>query len=199
MADFEKLGFEVEVKGADIAVSHLKAIEERLERINQLQGKKISVSKQVINAQKQEEKQTKRNTQSLTSYLAKLTSVAMIARRLGNFITSAVQESADYVESLNLFAVAFGETYQESLKWALDMADAYGLASEEVVKFAGTFRELSTSLGLVEQTADSVTETVTKLGYDLAALYNTTVEEAMEKLQSSIFSGNVRPLKKLAA
>ena len=193
--NYENLGFQVKIDGATDAVNHLQNIIDRLERINKLQGKKISVSKQVVNAQKQEEKQTKRNTKALTSYIGKLTSTVVIARKFAHILTDAVNESAKYIENLNLFAVAFGDTYQESLKWALDMADAYGLASNEVVRFAGTFRELSTSLGLVEDTADKVTKTVTSLGYDLAALYNTTVEQAMEKLQSGIFSGNARPLR----
>lgn len=166
MADFEKLGFEVEVKGADIAVSHLKAIEERLERINKLQGKKVSISKQVVNSQKQEEKQYQRSAKSLASYATKLTSTVYIARKFARVISSAIQESANYVENLNLFAVAYGDVYQETLGWALDLADGFGLASNEVIKFAGTFRQLSTSLGLVEDTANSVSQTVTQLGYD---------------------------------
>ena len=151
--------------------------------------------KEEIDQRLKQELGFKKNNKSLGSYISKLISAVYLARRFAHFITSAINESAKYIENLNLFAVAFGDTYRESLKWALDMADAYGLASNEVLKFAGTFRELSTSLGLVADTADIVTETVTKLGYDLAALYNTTVEQAMEKLQSGIFSGNVRPLR----
>ena len=94
-----------------------------------------------------------------------------------------------------MFAVAYGDVYQDTLKWALDLADGFGLANNEVLKFAGTFRQLSTSLGLVEDTANSVSQTVTQLGYDMSALFNTTVENAMEKLQSGLFSGNVRPLR----
>lgn len=197
MADnnYENLGFQVKVDGADSAVSNLDRIINRLERINELQGKKIRVSKQGISTQIQEEKQTKRNTQSLGAYLAKLTSVAVVARRLGSFVSSAIQESASYVENLNLFAVAYGDVYQDTLKWALELADGFGLASNEVLKFAGTFRQLSTSLGIVEDTANSVSKTVTQLGYDISALFNTSVENAMEKLQSGLFSGNVRPLR----
>jgi hypothetical protein len=136
-----------------------------------------------------------KNRKSLTKYLAKLTSVTVIARRLGRFFSGAIKESANYVENLNLFAVAYGKTYQQQIDWALNLADVYGLASNEVLRFAGTFRELSSSLGLVGDTADLVTKTVTNLGYDLSALFNTTVENAMEKLQSGIFSGNVRPLR----
>jgi hypothetical protein len=193
--NYENLGFQVKVDGADSAVSNLDRVIQRLERINQLQGKKVSTSKQVINAQKQEEKQYKKNTNALTAYLGKLTAVAVIARKLGRFVASAIQESANYVENLNLFAVAYGDVYQETLDWALDLADGFGLASNEVLKFAGTFRQLSTSLGLVEDTANSVSKTVTQLGYDMSALFNTSVENAMEKLQSGLFSGNVRPLR----
>lgn len=151
--------------------------------------------KKEIDQRLKQELGIKQNTKSLGAYLGKLTAATVIAKKLGHLVVDAVNESAKYIENLNLFAVAFGDTYQESLKWALNTADAYGLASNEVVRFAGTFRELSTSLGLVEETADKVTKTVTNLGYDLSALFNTTVEQAMEKLQSGIFSGNVRPLR----
>ena len=167
----------------------------RIELANQQRKKEIDERLKLRLGLKQEKKQVEDNTKSWSKYLAKVTSITLIARKFAHLVTDAVNESAKYIENLNLFAVAFGDTYQESLKWALNMADAYGLASNEVVRFAGTFRELSTSLGIVEDTADKVTETVTKLGYDLAALYNTTVEQAMEKLQSGIFSGNVRPLR----
>lgn len=148
-----------------------------------------------VDSQKKEENQSKKTTKSLTSYITKLTSIVVLARKFAHFIGSAIKESANYIENLNLFAVAYGETYQQQLDWALGIAEAYGLANNEVIKFAGTFRELSTSLGLVGNTADLVSETVTKLGYDLSALFNTTVEQAMEKLQSGVFSGNVRPLR----
>ena len=206
--DFENLGFNVKIDGADTAVQHLDKIVERLEKIQKLQGnnsinsQEATATKQATqaieektNAQKQEEKQTRRNTQSLSSYISRLASVTILARKIGHFISSAIKESSSYVENLNLFATAYGETYEDTLKWALDLADGFGLASNEVVKFAGTFRQLSTSLGLIGETADKVSQTVLKLGYDFSALFNTSVEQAMEKLQSGIFSGNVRPLR----
>lgn len=151
--------------------------------------------KKEIDQRLKQELGIKENTNSLKKYLAKLTSILVVARKVGRFISDAIQESASYVENLNLFAVAYGDVYQDTLDWALNLADSFGLANNEVVKFAGTFRQLSTSLGLVEDTANSVSQTVTQLGYDMSALFNTTVENAMEKLQSGLFSGNVRPLR----
>ena len=168
-----------------------KARETQEKRVNAVTTAELSLQQAMESA----EKQQNRTKKSLTAYLAKLSSGVMIARRLGRFVSGAIQESANYVENLNLFAVAYGDVYQETLKWALDLADGFGLASNEVLKFAGTFRQLSTSLGLVEDTANSVSKTVTQLGYDMSALFNTSVENAMEKLQSGLFSGNVRPLR----
>ena len=169
--------------------------ERKIYLLNQAEKKRLDDKYKTELGLKKEKKQVEDTTKSWSKYLAKITSVTIVARKLGRFVASAIQESANYVENLNLFAVAYGETYQQQIDWALDIADAYGLASNEVLRFAGTFRELSTSLGLVSDTADLVTKTVTNLGYDLSALFNTTVENAMEKLQSGIFSGNVRPLR----
>lgn len=188
---------------------NLSEIEKYLQKVNKqkdlLNSKTYEEARRIELANQQRKKEIdqrlkqelgiKQTTKSLTAYLAKLSSGVMIARRLGSFVSSAIQESANYVENLNLFAVAYGDVYQETLKWALDLADGFGLASNEVLKFAGTFRQLSTSLGLVEDTANSVSQTVTQLGYDMSALFNTSVENAMEKLQSGLFSGNVRPLR----
>jgi hypothetical protein len=193
--NYENLGFQVKVDGAETAVNRLDDIIDRLERIKQLQGKKVANSKKVANAQEQENLQLKRNTKFLTSYFAKLTSVALAAKRVGHFISGAIQESAAYTENLVLFQTAFGKSSEQQLTWAQGIADAYGLARNEVIKFAGTFRELASSLGIVGETANNVTTVVTNLGYDLSALYNTSVARAMEKLQSAIFTGQTKPLR----
>lgn len=188
---------------------NLSEIEKYLQRVNQqkdiLNSKTYEEARRIELANQQRKKEIdqrlkqelgiKNVIQSLTSYLGKLTSAVVIARKVAHFISSSIQESANYIENLNLFAVAYGDVYQDTLKWALNLADGFGLASNEVLKFAGTFRQLSTSLGLVEDTATSVSKTVTQLGYDMSALFNTSVENAMEKLQSGLFSGNVRPLR----
>ena len=144
---------------------------------------------------KEEHQQVQKNTNVWSTYLAKITSVVMIARRLGSFFAAAIQEGASYTENLVLFSTAFGKSTEEQLKWAENLAKSYGLARNEVVKFAGTFRELANSLGIVGETADYVTRTVTNLGYDLSALFNTSVTTAMEKLQSGIFTGQTKPLR----
>jgi hypothetical protein len=235
--NFDKLGFDVEVGGAETAVQHLDDIIERLEKIQALKGGKsngntpsapkseeakyiqrITKQTELLNSQKfietrrteilnierrkeidqriKQELGIQDATKAWGKYIAKLSSAVVLVRKFGHFMADAIKESAEYIENLNLFAVAFGESYQEQLDWALGIADAYGLANNEVVKFAGTFRELSTSLGVVGETADLVSQTVVKLGYDLSSLYNTSVENAMQALQSSVFAGQTKPLRR---
>ena len=235
--NFENLGFQVKIDGADSAVSHLDNIVKKLERIQALNGgkqlkttntqsvsedekyiKRVENAKKLLNseiyietrrielANKQRKKEIdqrleqelgiKKTTNSLSKLVKKLTSVVYIAKRLGSFFVSAIDEGSKYVENLNLFSIAFGETYKETHKWAIDIAQGFGLANNEIVKFAGTFRQLSTSLGLVGGTADNVSKYVTQLGYDFSALFNTSVEDAMEAFESSIFTGQTKPLRR---
>lgn len=195
--NYENLGFQVKIDGATDAVNHLDDIISRLERIQELQKSKTSkISSKSIFEEKKYTQKVAKDTQLLNSTkLAKLTSTVMIARRLGHFFSNAIQESAAYTENLVLFKTAFGETWESQLQWAEELANGYGLARNEVIKFAGTFRELASSIGIVGEAADNVTHIVTNLGYDLSALYNTSVEKAMEKLQSGVFTGQTKPLR----
>lgn len=190
--NYENLGFQVNVEGADSAVARLDNIISRLEGIRQLEGKNnniIAQKKEVVIKKTEEQNKSLAKTISLYGYIPK------VVKYSAKFLQQSVKESANYIENLNLFAVAYRDTYRQQIDWALGLADAYGLANNEVLKFAGTFRELASSLGIVEDTADTVSKVVTQLGYDLSALFNTSVTDAMERLQSGVFSGNVRPLR----
>ena len=88
--NYENLGFQVKVDGADSAVSNLDRIVIRAEKLG------ITINNNV-KYYKREEQQLKRNVKGLTSYLSKLTSTVVIARKFAHFISSSIQESANYV------------------------------------------------------------------------------------------------------
>lgn len=125
--------------------------------------------------QEKQEQQTKKNTNSFVKFAAKMTAVVAVVRRLAKSLFSAVEESAAFVENLNLFAVTFGDNYQETLDWALDFAENLGVAANEVVRFTGLFKQLSDSIGIADEMGDQMSQTLTQLGYDRKKLSLYTV------------------------
>lgn len=139
-----------------------------------------------------------KNTSLWSSQLSRILISFFSIRKLTSLISSAVEESGAWIENLNLFAVTFGEgNYREILDWATEYADKLGVANTEIVKMTGLFKQLSTAIGLTDQTSDSLSETLTQLGYDFASFYNISFESAFSKLQSGIFSGQVRTLRSI--
>lgn len=181
--DFNDFSFEVTAK--DNASKVLNNIANSLEKIKG------------ISSTKQTEPVKKVSNNTINSYAKlgiKLSAIGLSARQLGRTFTSLIKESGSYIENLNLFAVTFGDTYKETLEWSLDLAKNFGLASNEVIKFTGLFKQLSTAIGVASDTGDMMSEVLTQLGYDFASFYNIGITSAMEKLQAGIYSGQTKPL-----
>lgn len=138
-----------------------------------------------------------RQNASLSDTAIRMGTVIMLARKLGQFFSSALRESGAYVENLNLFAVTFGKDYKETAQWALDLASNLGLANNEIIKFTGLFKQLSTAIGIADDTGTLMAKTLTQLGYDFASFYNIDITSAMEKLQAGIYSGQTKPLRSI--
>lgn len=161
--------------------------------LNSLNSSRNSAQKSLNNLTQTQDK----NAQSLSKLAIRWTTLIMLTRQATNAIINSIRESSSFVENLNLFAVTFGDTYEETLDWALEFADNLGYASNEIVRFTGLFKQLATSIGVTGEIGTQMSETLTQLGYDLASFYNISVESAFEKLQAGIFSGQTKPLRSL--
>lgn len=146
-------------------------------------------------------KETKNTSNSTKDWLKNISKLAISffsVRKLGSLLGSLVKQSGSWIENLNLFAVTFGDNYQETLDWALEFAERLGVSNNEIVKMTGLFKQLSSAIGIADETGDDLSETLTKLTYDFASFYNVAdIETVSQKLQSGIFSGQVRTLRTL--
>lgn len=125
-----------------------------------------------------------------------LTYSIYMAKRLASIMNSLVQASGTWIENLNLFAVTFGESnYRDALSWATDYAEKLGVANNEIVQMTGYFKQLSTAIGITGEQGDQLSQILVQLGYDFGSFYNISFGSAFEKLQSGIFSGQVRTLR----
>lgn len=121
--------------------------------------------------------------------------ILVLARSFARIISSSLKVSADWYENLNLFAVTFGETYEDTVNWAVEFSQQLGYSTVEIVKYTGLFKQLSDAIGVTAETGRSLSTLLTQLGADIASFYNITLESAMEKLQAGIYSGQTKPLR----
>lgn len=120
--------------------------------------------------------------------------------------TKFIDKAVDYAEELNLFNVVFknlekdGETTfskigKKATQFQNKLNEAFGTNKMESMRYQGLYQSMSQSAGLSEEVAYLISENMTKLGYDLASLFNTTEKKAMESLRAGVFAGQTKPLR----
>lgn len=122
--------------------------------------------------------------------------VAITFRKIGHFIAQAVTESNKYQEDLNLFTVALGQYAAEAQNYAEKVSDVMGIDPAQWLRNQGVFNMLLTGFGDTAERAQLMSQNLTQLGYDISSVFNISIEDAMQKLQSGI-SGELEPLRRL--
>ena len=150
-------------------------------------------------------KQVNKQAQSSTSIFKAMTSgisgaalqfqivwntIRGVATGLGNL----AMQSAEYYESLNLFATTLADKAQEAMDWVNMFSDALYLDPSNVMQYMGTFDSLIKGLGVGTDDAYLMSQQLTQLTYDLASFKNLDFDTAFQKLQSGI-SGEIEPLR----
>ena len=136
--------------------------------------------------------------------------VALGIRKAVSFFKEATIESIDFVETQNLFNVSMGKTvdqygnldreaskyYTKAMAFQEKLADKLKINIEESMEYQALFNAMSKSMGIGDEPSYKISENFTKLGYDLASLYNIDPENAMQKLRAGL-SGQTKPLRDL--
>lgn len=115
-----------------------------------------------------------------------LLSTAYMMRRVAYGFIDLASLSIDMTENINLFGVAMGNATDKATKFINTLSQGFGLDSSELMKYMGVFMELNTAMGMAEDQAYTISENFTKLGLDIASLWNITEQEAFEKLQQGL-------------
>jgi len=131
---------------------------------------------------------------SLAAMGVNFTNIIMLAGKLSSATQGLIQQSADYIETQNLFEVSMDKTTEQASKFVDQMSRAFNLNDRTLKSAVGTFNLLGTQMGLTEKQALTFSETLTKLAVDTSSLRNTDVETALTKLRAGI-SGEVKPLR----
>ena len=116
--------------------------------------------------------------------------------RLGKAVYDLVKLYAEYKENINLATVAYNglERAPERLyPFVEKISKAFGLNESEVIRSVGLFKQMANAMGLTQETGELLSETLTKMAYDISSLYNISFERSMSVLQASL-SGQTKPI-----
>lgn len=139
------------------------------------------------------------STSGLSTTLGNLkvkTAAAIAAiRTLVDRLSDCVNTSNQFVENLNLFSVTMGESAAEAYEFAEAVNEALGIDTSDWARYQGFFQSIGKGFGIVTEKADLMSQNLTQLSYDISSFYNTSVDEAYNKVVSGI-SGELEPLRR---
>lgn len=128
-----------------------------------------------------------------------------IKRFTGQFL-DWMNEAVDYTEQLNLFNVVFKniekdgvQTFstlgKEATQFQYRLNEAFGTNKTQTFYMQGIFQSMGESVGIPDTYSAIMSETMTKLSYDLASLYNKTEKDTAEAIRAGVYAGQTKPLR----
>lgn len=106
--------------------------------------------------------------------------------QLGRWLADSVKQSISYIENLNLFSVATGEAYEESLKFVNSMSELYGMDPSNLMRYAGNFYQLADAISMPDKASAALSLGLTKATNDIASLFNVDIETVFNNLSSGM-------------
>ena len=89
-------------------------------------------------------------------------------RRIASLLGTAINESNEFQENMNLFEVAMGKGADEALRFGQTVSDILGIDLSDWIRNQGVFNTLLTGFGNTADRAEIMSKNLTQLGYDLS-------------------------------
>lgn len=158
----------------------------------------VASASKSLDAYNSKSRGAKTHTGGLFSAISSLVSGARNVKSTFLAISSAFSffydESAEYIEHLNLFNVAMGSASQSASEFAQRVSDAMGIDPGKWMEYQGTLNMMIEGFGVASDKAQIMSQNLTQLSYDYSSLMNVDVSTAFDKIQSAM-SGQIKGLK----
>lgn len=158
----------------------------------------VASASKSLDAYNSKSRGAKTHTGGLFSAISSLVSGARNVKSTFLAISSAFSffynESAEYIEHLNLFNVAMGSASQSASAFAQKVSDAMGIDTGKWMEYQGTLNMMIEGFGVASDKAQIMSQNLTQLSYDYSSLMNVDVSTAFDKIQSAM-SGQIKGLK----
>lgn len=183
----QKIGIDITVTGAQEGVAGVNALTEALNKLNEVGGSIGNLGKDF---------QKVAGAAGLLGDAFKGLLGGLAIKKAFQAIGSAVGKSNEYVENLNLFNTVMGKYTAEAENYANQVNAVMGIDVSQWIRYQGVFMSLGKGFGVASDRAYTMSKNLTQLGYDISALFNLDVDEAMLKLESG-FAGELEPLRRI--
>lgn len=114
---------------------------------------------------------------------------------IGGMLATTIPAASDQAEALSKVNAVFGQSSIEIQRWADTSAEAFGQSKTQALEAIGTYGNLFQAFGIGQEQAKGMSQRLVELAADLASFNNTSIDEALQALQSGI-SGETEPLKR---
>lgn len=121
------------------------------------------------------------STSNLTKLMQTLSGV-----QIARWLSAGTRQSIAYIENLNLFAVAMGESTEKGLKFVDTMQEVYGMDPSNIYRYAGYFYQLTDAIGMTDEASATLSLSMTKAANDIASLFNVNIEQVVDNLASGM-------------
>ena len=123
---------------------------------------------------------------------------AIALKNITQTMLKASKAETEYIENMNLLQNAYDGNIESAQKLINTMSEFYGLDASGVTRQLGTYRQMSSALGITADKANLLSENMIKLQEDVSSLYNISNQMANSKLTSAL-TGQTKPIRALGA
>lgn len=195
MSDVRNIGVKLTLSAEEISAK-FKKLETQISGVQ----KELVKTKQTLGGVSKETKQMgssleKSSTQA-SNFKKAFNFAALIVslRKLASVFRRGLDEMSSYVENYNLYLVSMKEYQSEALRFQNKLNTSWGTNISQTMRYQGFFMNLVSSLGIAEDFAYRMSESLTLMTYDMASLFNWTTDVAYQRLQAGIV-GQTKPLR----
>lgn len=164
----------------------------------------LNVTKNINKMQKSTDKATESTNKLGNAFKNIFTFVG--AKKITLGAVGWINEAIDYTEQLNLFNVVFdnveknGKTMfsklgSEATKFQYKLNEAFGTNKTQTLYMQGIFQSMGETVGIDDKHSSIMSETMSKLTFDLASLYNKTESATAEAIRAGVYAGQTKPLR----
>lgn len=212
MDDSQTLELQVKSKAqealssVDKLVSKLTGLERTISGIDsKLKTSSVNNANSNVNQLKNTIDKTTSSANKLGSSLKTVFTYAGV-KRLTTTLLGWMDEAVNYTEQLNLFNVVFNniekngkKTFsvlgEKATRFQYKLNEKFGTNKTETLYMQGIFQSMGETVGIKDKYSAIMSETMTKLTYDLASLYNKGEEATAEAIRAGVYAGQTKPLR----